>query len=167
MSYLEHKELSPRQIDVAVITVSDSRTLDTDESGKLIINSLKEGGHHVKEYLIIKNNPADLLEKLENLLKREDITAIITTGGTGISQHDITVETISQLIDKKIDGFGELFRLLTYQEIGTGSIMSRALAGVAKGKVIICLPGSVDAVKLAVDRIILPEIGHLTREATR
>lgn len=167
MGYLEHKELSPRQIDVAVITVSDSRTLDTDESGKLIINSLKEGGHRVREYLIIKNNSAELLEKLENLLKREDINAIITTGGTGISQHDITIETISQLIDKKIDGFGELFRLLTYQEIGTGSIMSRALAGVAKGKVIICLPGSVDAVKLAVDRIILPEIGHLTREATR
>jgi len=107
------------------------------------------------------------LEKLENLLKREDITAIITTGGTGISQHDITVETISQLIDKKIDGFGELFRLLTYQEIGTGSIMSRALAGVAEGKVIISLPGSIDAVKLAMGKIILPEIGHLIREATR
>ena len=167
MGYLEHKELSPRQIDFVVLTISDTRTEATDESGRLIVSSLEEGGHRVREHLIIKNNPSELLSRLESFLGREDVGAVITTGGTGISRGDITVETVNWLIEKKIDGFGELFRFLTYQEIGSGSIMSRALAGVAKGKVIICLPGSVDAVKLAVDRIILPEIGHLTREAMR
>ncbi|MFH0769372.1 MAG: molybdopterin-binding protein, partial [Chloroflexota bacterium] len=92
---------------------------------------------------------------------------IIVSGGTGLSHRDVTVETIYPILEKRLDGFGELFRSLSYQEIGTGSIMSRAIAGVARGKVILCLPGSLAAVKLAMDKIILPEIGHLVREATR
>jgi len=104
---------------------------------------------------------------LDQLLAEEKLQVIITSGGTGISHLDITADTISPYFDKKIDGFGELFRFLTYQEIKTGSIMSRAMAGVANGKVIICLPGSAGAVSLAMNKIILPEIGHLVREATR
>jgi len=105
--------------------------------------------------------------KIHELLKDEEVQVIITTGGTGIGRRDVTVDTISLILEKKLDGFGELFRFLTYQEIGTGSIMSRAIAGVAKGKVIICLPGSPDAINLAMDKIILPEIGHLVMEVTR
>ncbi len=97
----------------------------------------------------------------------QKLQVIITSGGTGISRRDVTVETISSKFEKKIDGFGELFRFLTYQQIQTGSIMSRATAGVIKGKVIICLPGSLGAVSMAMDKIILPEIGHMVREAQR
>ena len=104
---------------------------------------------------------------MRELLEEDELQVIITNGGTGVSHRDVTVEAIYPLLEKKLDGFGELFRLLTYQEIGTGSIMSRAIAGVAKGKVIICLPGSPGAANLAMDKIILPEIGHMVREATR
>jgi len=95
------------------------------------------------------------------------LQAIIASGGTGASRLDLTVETVSPLLEKKLDGFGELFRFLTYQEIGTGSILSRAVAGAARGKIVICLPGSLKAVRLALDKIILPEIGHMVREASR
>jgi len=105
--------------------------------------------------------------KICELLRQKELQVIITSGGTGASHRDITVETISPILEKKLDGFGELFRLLTYREIGTPSIMSRAVAGVVRGKVILCLPGSSGAANLAMDRIILPEIGHMVREATR
>ncbi len=103
----------------------------------------------------------------EASLPNKELQVIITSGGTGVSHRDITVETISPILEKKLDGFGELFRSLSYQEIGTTSIMSRAIAGVVGGKVILCLPGSPEAAKLAMDKVILPEIGHLVREATR
>ncbi|UCE97920.1 MAG: molybdenum cofactor biosynthesis protein, partial [Dehalococcoidia bacterium] len=106
-------------------------------------------------------------KKMNDLLGKDDLEVIITSGGTGISRRDVTVETIMPFLDKKIDGFGELFRYLTYQQIRTGSIMSRAMAGTTKGKVIICLPGSLGAVNLAIENIILPEIGHMVREAKR
>ncbi|MCJ7764157.1 MAG: molybdopterin-binding protein, partial [Dehalococcoidales bacterium] len=108
-----------------------------------------------------------ILKKLDQLLEDDSIQVIITSGGTGASHLDISIETITPILDKKLDGFGELFRFLTYQEIGTGSIMSRAMAGVSRGKIIICLPGSVEAARLVMEKIILPEIGHLVREATR
>jgi len=118
-------------------------------------------------YCILKNDAEAIKEKIDELLGEEEIQVIITSGGTGLSHRDVTVDTISPILEKKLVGFGELFRVFTYQEIGTGSIMSRAVAGVAKGKVILCLPGSLGAVTLAMDKIILPEIGHLVREATR
>jgi molybdenum cofactor biosynthesis protein B len=138
-----------------------------DESGTLIKQKLSQNGHEVCSYAILKNEADGIKRKIEKLLVKEGIQVIITSGGTGASHRDVTVETISSLLDKELAGFGELFRFLTYQEIGTASIMSRALAGVAKGKVIICLPGSPGAARLAMDRIILPEIGHMVREATR
>ncbi len=167
MGYQEHKLAAPKQVSCAVIIVSGSRTASSDQSGKLIMQMLKENGHQVLSYDILKNDAGSIRKKLGELMEDESLQVIITSGGTGVSSMDITVETISPVLDKKMDGFGELFRLLTYQQIGTGSIMSRALAGVIRGKVIICLPGSEGAVRLAMEQIILPEIGHLVREASR
>jgi molybdenum cofactor biosynthesis protein B len=167
MGYQEHKHQAPKSVDCAVVIISGTRTEKTDESGKLIMQALKSSGHQVVSYSILKNDAALIGNKLNELLGEEKLQVIITSGGTGASRLDITVEAVFSILEKKLDGFGELFRFLTYREIGTPSIMSRAMAGVARGKVIICLPGSVGAVKLAMEKIILPEIGHLVREATR
>ncbi len=167
MSYQEHKQKSPQSVSCAVLTISDSRTEQDDESGRLIRQKLGENGHRVLFYYILKNEPDSIRQKIDELLRQEELQVIITSGGTGASHRDITVETISPILEKNLDGFGELFRFLSYQEIGTASIMSRAIAGVVRGKVILCLPGSPGAAKLAMDKIILPEIGHLVREATR
>lgn len=167
MGYHEHKHKSLRSVTCAVIIISGTRTEQNDESGKLITQALENNDHKVTSFSILKNDAASILKKLDQLLGEESLQVIITSGGTGASHLDITIETITPTLDKKLDGFGELFRFLTYQEIGTGSIMSRAMAGVVGGKVVICLPGSVEAVRLAMEKIILPEIGHLVREATR
>ena len=167
MGYQEHKHKSPKNVNCAVLIISDSRTEQSDESGKLIKQMLKKNGHSVASYCILKNDAASIQKKLDELLAEENLQVIIASGGTGISHLDVTVETITPYLEKKLDGFGELFRFLTYQEIGSGSILSRAIGGVARGKVILCLPGSVGAVSLAMEKIILPEIGHLVREASR
>ncbi len=167
MGYQEHKQKAPQSVSCAVLTISDSRTEQDDESGKLIRQKLDENGHRVLFYSILKNEADSVEKKINELLGQEELQVIITSGGTGASHRDITVETISPILEKKLDGFGELFRFLTYQEIGTPSIMSRAIAGAVGGKVILCLPGSLGAANLAMDKIILPEIGHLVREATR
>jgi len=167
MGYQEHKHLAPKSVNCSVVIISDTRTEQNDESGKLIMQALERNSHKVLSYCILKNDASSIRNKLNNLLGEENLQVIIASGGTGISHLDITIETISATLEKRIDGFGELFRFLTYQEIGTASIMSRAMAGVARGKAIICLPGSVGAVDLAMEKIILPEIGHIVREATR
>jgi molybdenum cofactor biosynthesis protein B len=167
LSHQEHKKEAPGSIDCAVITVSDSRTERDDESGDLIKQKLISNGHRVAEYVLLKNEPEPLKKKIDELLGQEGVQVIITCGGTGLGSRDITVETVFPVLEKKLDGFGELFRSLSYQDIGSASIMSRAVAGVAEGKVIICLPGSLGAAELAMERIILPEIGHMVREATR
>ncbi|MFC1928122.1 molybdenum cofactor biosynthesis protein B [Chloroflexota bacterium] len=167
MTYQEHKQKAPQSVSCAVLTISDTRTEQDDESGQLIRQKLNQGGHRVMFYAILKNEVESIEKRINELLKQDELQVIITSGGTGASHRDVTVETISSILDKKLDGFGELFRFLTYQEIGTASIMTRAIAGVAAGKVILCFPGSPQAVNLAMDKIILPEIGHLVREATR
>ena len=167
MGYEEHKEKSPRNVNCAVITISDSRTQDNDESGRLIKEKLSQNGHRIVYYSILKNEAGAIKKKIGELLSQNEVQVVITSGGTGVSHRDITVETLSPMLEKKLDGFGELFRLLSYQEIGTASVMSRAMAGVAGGKVIISLPGSLGAVTLAMDKLILLEIGHMVREATR
>ena len=166
-SYQQHKEEAPSSVSCAVVTISDSRTEEDDESGLLLKQKLADSGHRIIAYSIIKDDAGAISQKLKELLTQQELEVIITSGGTGVGRRDVTVETVSPILDKKLDGFGELFRSLTYQEIGTGSIMSRAIAGVAGGKVIICLPGSPAATNLAMDKIILPEIGHMVREATR
>jgi molybdenum cofactor biosynthesis protein B len=140
---------------------------ETDESGRLLRERLTQNGHSVIQYSILKNDANDIRQKIQDLLRQDAVQVIITSGGTGLSRRDITVETVLPMLEKKLDGFGELFRFLTFQELGTASIMSRAMAGAVRGKVIICIPGSIGAVRLAIDKIILPEIGHMVREATR
>jgi len=167
MSYREHKKEAPQSVGCAVLTISDSRTEQTDESGKFLKQALSQKGHRVLDYAILKNDAEAIERKIKELLNQDELQVIITSGGTGISHRDVTVETVSLMIEKKLDGFGELFRSLSYQEIGTSSIMSRAIAGVVEGKIIICIPGSLGAAKLAIDKIILPEIGHMVREVTR
>ncbi len=167
MGYQEHKHKEPKSVSCAVLTISDTRTEQDDESGRLIRQKLSENGHRVIFYSILKDEADSIKKKIYELLEQDELQVIITSGGTGVSRRDITVETIYPILEKKLDGFGELFRLLSYQEIGTGSIMSRAIAGVAGGKVILCLPGSPEATNLAMDKIILPELGHLVMEATR
>ena len=167
MSHLEHKKVSPTSVSYALIVISDSRTEQDDESGKLFKEQLSQNGHRLMAYALLKNDSAAVRQKITELLKLEELQVIITSGGTGLSRRDVTVETVSPMLEKKLDGFGELFRSLSYTEIGTSSIMSRAVAGVTNGKVIISLPGSLGATRLAIEKIILPEIGHMVREATR
>jgi molybdopterin adenylyltransferase len=167
MGYDDHKHLSPVKVICAVLIISDSRDEKTDESGKVLAGGLKSGGHIVSSFNFLKNDVVAIQLKLNEILADNSVQVIISSGGTGLSHLDLTVESVTPLLQKKMDGFGELFRHLTYQEIGTGSILSRAVAGVSHGKVVICLPGSVKAVKLALEKIILPEIGHMVREASR
>ena len=167
MGYHEHRHTALESVNCAVVIISDSRTEQDDESGKLIKQRLADNGHKVMSYGILKNDADAIRVKIEELIGREGLQVIITSGGTGASHRDVTVDTIEPMLEKHLDGFGELFRHLTYQEIGTGSILSRAIAGIIRGKVILCFPGSLNAATLAMDKIILPEIGHLVREATR
>jgi molybdenum cofactor biosynthesis protein B len=167
VSHIEHQADLPAKIIIAVLTVSDSRTESNDKSGRLIIRSLRSRGHYIENYRIVKNDPNEIKSVIDTWISSNMIQAIIISGGTGISHKDITVETLDPLLEKKLQGFGELFRFLSYEEIGTSAIMSRALAGTLDGRVVISIPGSVEAVKLAMEKIIIPEIGHMVREASR
>ncbi len=167
MSHHEHREVSPKSVNIAVLVISDSRTEATDESGQYIMAALKEHGHRVADYALLKNDTAAIEAKIRDLAQRDDVQVIFTSGGTGASHRDVTVETVTPMLDKRLDGFGELFRSLSYVEIGTAAMMSRAVAGVINSRIILSIPGSLGAAKLAVDKIILPEVGHMVREATR
>ena len=167
MGHIEHKHHAPKNLNCAIVTISDSRSEADDESGQHIMKNLKENGHNVSAYALLKNDTAAINDKMDELLANTEIQIILTTGGTGLGSRDVTVETVMPLLNKKLEGFGELFRHLSYKEIGSAAIMSRALAGVIRDKVVICLPGSKGAVKLALKEIILPEMGHMVREATR
>ncbi len=167
MGYHEHKNLSPVNIKAGILIISDTRSMSSDESGKLICRLLEENGHQLAGFNLIKNEGESIINAINAFTSDPQLQAVIASGGTGLSKRDITIETVSPLFEKKMEGFGELFRSLSYQEIGTGCIMSRAQAGVYCGKIVICLPGSLKAVKLAMEKIILPELGHMVREATR
>ncbi len=164
MGYLEHREKSPKSLNFAVLTISDTRTEESDESGRIIIGGLRKYGHRISFYSIIKDDFNLIQKTIKKLLKDSKIQVIITNGGTGISKRDVTIDVVLKILEKKLDGFGELFRYLSYDEIGSSAIMSRTVAGIADGKIIICIPGSKDAVKLAMDELILPEIGHMVYE---
>jgi len=167
LDYLEHRKVSPKSLVFAVVTVSDSRTVETDESGRMAEDVLKNGGHEVYRRLIVRNDEVEIRRTIEDLIDSSEIDVILTIGGTGLSKRDVTVETVSKTVEKRVEGFGELFRLLSYHEIGTAAMLTRAFAGVAKGKILVCLPGSKNAVELAIRKLILPEIGHMIRESRR
>lgn len=166
MAVHEHRGTSPASVSFSIVTVSDSRNADTDSSGKLIESMAASKGHRVVSRVVVKDDAAEILASLRNCVEG-DSDIIVFTGGTGITSRDVTPETIRPRMDKVIDGFGELFRHLSYMSIGGASIMSRSFAGVISGKLVFCLPGSPDAAKLAMESIILPEAGHLVRETRR
>ena len=187
---LEHKEQAKNYLaHCAVLTVSDTRTQETDQSGNLILKLLKEAGHHVCDYQLVKDNSSEIEEQILEWLssskmpmfsmeryenggirkdQQEKINVIITTGGTGVSRRDKTVEVVGRMLDKELEGFGELFRMLSYQEIGSAAMLSRAVAGLASSggheTFIFVVPGSTNAAKLAMERLIIPELPHLLWE---
>jgi molybdopterin adenylyltransferase len=163
----EHKARAPRSVRCYVVTVSDTRTEATDTSGRAIADLLVAAGHHVAGSAIVKDDPALVRQTVERQLANHDVDAIITTGGTGISSRDNTFEAIDSLLEKRLDGFGELFRMLSFEHIGAAAIMSRATAGLASRRIIVALPGSEQAVRLAMERLIIPELGHLVQQASK
>ena len=161
MSYKEHKTQSTPNVKCSVLTVSDTRTKEDDESGKLIVRLLKDLSHVVSSYDVIKDESEEIKKFIVNQIRSDLTQAVIINGGTGISRRDVTFEVVNDLLEKKLDGFGEIFRHLSFQEIGSPAMMSRALAGIYQGKAIFSIPGSVEAVRLAMERLILPELGHI------
>ena len=164
MSIAEHKEKGKRSIRCFVVTVSDTRDESTDTSGQTIKKLLAAEGHQTAGYRIVKDEPAQIQALLIEALEKNDVDAVIVNGGTGIAPRDGTYEVVSRLLEKKLDGFGEIFRYLSYVDIGSAAIMSRAAAGTAGGKILISLPGSSGAVKLAMEKLILPEIRHMVSQ---
>jgi molybdenum cofactor biosynthesis protein B len=154
-------------VAVHIVTVSDTRTLETDSSGRLISTLLEERGHRVSGRTLLKDEPGDVRQTVTALVHDSSVDVVITTGGTGITARDSTFEAIDGLLQKRLAGFGELFRMLSYHEIGAAAMLSRATAGLAGRTVILALPGSEHAVRLAMEKLVLPELGHLVREARR
>ena len=165
MSVSEHRKTAVTGVRCAVLTVSDTRALETDVSGRTIVDLLEGAGHVVAKRQILRDDPKDVRDAV--LGQIGGVEAIVTTGGTGITSRDSTYEAIEGLLEKQLDGFGELFRSLSYQEIGSAAMLTRATAGVARGTVIFILPGSEHAVRLGMTKLILPELGHVVRELRR
>jgi molybdenum cofactor biosynthesis protein B len=163
----QHHQTSPTSLSAAVVTVSDTRTIETDTGGQTVIDLWTAAGHKVVARQIIPDDPLRMTELLKWFFQQADCDAILLTGGTGISSRDQTFETVSGLIEKPIPGYGELFRLLSYQEIGAAAMLSRAVAGIAHGKLIATMPGSPAGVRLAMTKLIVPEAPHIVREAKR
>ena len=163
----QHRKEAPQVVGCAVITVSDTRTLETDKGGQTAVALLSEAGHQVLVREIIPDEPEQMGELLISLRDREDVEAVLMTGGTGLGSRDRTFETVSELLDKPLPGYGELFRMLSYDVIGPATMLSRATGGLIGRTVLLTMPGSQAAVQLALEEIILPELGHLVREARR
>jgi molybdenum cofactor biosynthesis protein B len=152
----------------AVLTVSDSRTEETDESGNLMRRLLEDAGHCVADYRLMKNDEPAVREHVRALIARVDVDAVLITGGTGLGSRDRTVEAVRPLLDKEMPGFGEIFRVVSFQEqVGTAAILSRAVAGGAGGTLVVSMPGSKAAVELALTRVLIPELRHAIRELKR
>ncbi len=160
----EHKKHAAQSLGIMVVTVSDTRNETTDKSGRLIKEMLAEAGHRTVGYHIVKDEPREIENFLQQTLGRKDLEVIILTGGTGIAPRDGTYEVVNRLLQKRLDGFGEIFRYLSYQDIGSAAILSRACAGIVGDKVMISLPGSTGAVQLAMGRLVLPEMGHIVSQ---
>jgi molybdenum cofactor biosynthesis protein B len=159
-----HRESAPEHVRLAVLTISDTRTPENDTGGDTIEELMRGAGHEIVERRIVRDDAARIRTELVNLLARPDVDAIITTGGTGISARDTTYEVVDRMLEKKLDGFGEIFRVLSYEEIGAAAILSRAVAGAVGTKLVACLPGSRNAVHLAVEKLLVPEISHVVFE---
>lgn len=164
-SDVEHKAQAPRSVSCFIITVSDTRSEATDASGRAIADLLIAAGHQVAGRTIVRDDPALVRSTIERQLAYKAAQVIITTGGTGITSRDSTIEAVDALLEKRLEGFGELFRNLSYQQIGAAAMMTRATAGLAAGRIVVSLPGSEAAVRLAMEKLLLPELGHLAQQA--
>jgi molybdenum cofactor biosynthesis protein B len=165
MAYEQHvREAASDIARCAVITLSDTRTEATDSSGRTIQELLVAAGHEVSAYRIIPDDAERLHALLAECLARQDLDAILTNGGTGISRRDRTIEVVERHLDQPLPGFGELFRMLSWEQIASGAMLSRAVGGIGKGKIIFAMPGSTKAVELAMTKLILPEMKHLLHE---
>ena len=163
----EHKAQAPRSIGCWVLTVSDTKTPETDTSGALIRELLNGAGHRVVGATIVRDEPADVQRVVRAACGDDRVQAVIVTGGTGITSRDSTFEAIEALLDKRLPGFGELFRMLSYQEVGAAAMLSRALLGFHAQRVVVSLPGSPNACRLALEKLLIPELPHLVREVSR
>ena len=157
----DHKSADRSRVRCAVLTVSDSRTEETDKSGALLRSRIEAAGHAVVAYDIVRDEPARVRDHILAHARRGDVDAVLVNGGTGIAPRDTTYEAVSSLLERRLDGFGELFRSLSYEQIGAAAMLSRAVAGVVSTTVVFSMPGSTPACTLAVDRLILPELGHV------
>jgi molybdenum cofactor biosynthesis protein B len=162
-SFQQHQAAGSKYgpLGFAVLTMSDSRTPETDTSGQFIRDAATAAGHRIVRYTIVKDDPAQIRPELLAALGDPQVAVVVTNGGTGVSLRDNAYETIVSLLDKRLDGFGELFRMLSYAEVGAAAMLSRAVGGIAQGKVVFSLPGSTKAVKLGMEKLILPQAGHL------
>ena len=164
VSHIEHQSTAPSSVPCYVLTVSDTRRPDTDTSGRVIRELLEAAGHSVAGHAIVKDDPAQVQRIVKAQLAETSVRVIITTGGTGIASRDGTFEALEGLLEKRLDGFGELFRMLSFDDIGPAAMLSRATAGTAGRTAIFALPGSEQAVRLAMTRLILPELGHVAQQ---
>jgi molybdenum cofactor biosynthesis protein B len=167
MTVAEHKAEAPLSVRCFIVTVSDTRTLENDSSGRTIADLLIAAGHVVTGRTVVRDDPEQVHSTIERHLADRGVQAIITTGGTGITSRDSTYEAISTLLEKRLDGFGELFRMLSYQEVGPAAMMTRACAGLVARRIVVALPGSPGAVRLAMEKLVIPELGHLVQQASK
>jgi molybdenum cofactor biosynthesis protein B len=167
MSASEHKAHAHGSIGCFVLTVSDTRAMDSDTSGRAICALLVAAGHVVTGHTIVRDEPAQVTARVREALADGSTQVVITTGGTGITSRDGTFEAIDALLDKRLEGFGELFRMLSFSEIGAAAMMSRATAGTSSRKAIFVLPGSEHAVRLGMTRLIIPELGHVVQQLNK
>ena len=163
----EHKATAPTSVGCFVLTVSDTKTPETDTSGKVIRELLTGGGHTVAGSAIVRDEPADVTRVVREACADARVKVVILTGGTGITSRDSTFEAVSALLDKTLPGFGELFRVLSYQDVGAAAMLSRAQMGIHARRIVVSLPGSPNACRLALEKLLLPELGHLVREVSR
>lgn len=163
----QHRQEAPSSVTCAVLTISDTRNANDDKSGQIIRENLDWRGHEVVAYAIVRDDPEGIIAQLHEWIARDDIRAIVTNGGTGIARRDTTYDVVSRLLDKELTGFGELFRMLSYPEIGAAAMLSRAVAGVSGRTALFCLPGSSNAVKLGMEKLVAPELAHVVYEMTK
>lgn len=163
----QHREAAPEKVRVGVLTISDTRTRENDTGGDTIQERLEAAGHEVVERGIVRDEANLIRDRITTLLANSGVDAVITTGGTGISGRDTTYEVAGRMIDKRLDGFGEIFRMLSYEEVGAAAMLSRATAGAVGTKFLACLPGSKNAVRLAMEKLLVPEIAHVVFELKR
>jgi len=163
MSHIEHKKSAPRSVRIALLSCSSTRTVETDTSGLCLKRILEEAGHRVLAHEVVKDNQREIAEAVTRLVSLQDVEAVVTTGGTGLTSDDVTIESIRPLFEKEFSGFGALFVQLSYPDVGAACILSRATAGSIRRKPVICLPGSEKACELAARSIIVPELAHMVK----